>query len=112
MAEARSAQAGAKAASLLTCIDGPDAGIQPIGPSRATIVLLGIAGGLLLGFGVVFLTVPTARPDLAVTPADDLVSPPPRATAPVGPAVPIFPAGSLSLKQALYKIDKGLGIRD
>ena len=52
----------AKAASLLTCIDSPDAGIRPLGPSRAAIILLGIAGGLLLGFGVVFLTVPKAQP--------------------------------------------------
>ena len=47
LAEARAAQAGAKAASLLSCIDVPDAGIRPVGPSRAMIVLCGIAGGLL-----------------------------------------------------------------
>ncbi len=110
LAEARSAQAGAKAASLLTCIDSPDAGIRPVGPSRATIILLGIAGGLLLGFGVVFLTVPKAQPDPACAAGrTDLVSPPPRATATIGPVMPIFPAGSLSLKEALYKIDQGLG---
>ena len=112
LAEARSAQAGAKAASLLTCIDSPDAGIRPIGPSRATIILLGIAGGLLLGFGVVFLTTPKAQPDPAAPPADDLVLPPPRATATVGPVMPIFPVRSLSLKEALYKIDQGLAFRD
>ena len=110
LAEARSAEAGAKAASLLTCIDGPDAGIRPIGPSRAMIVLFGIAGGLLVGFGVLFLTVPTPQP--APAPASEPLSPSPRATAPVATAVPIFPAGSLSLKQALYKIDKDLGIRN
>ena len=58
LAEARAAHAAAKAASLLTCIDLPDAGIRPVSPGRATIILMGIAGGLLLGFGVVFLTVP------------------------------------------------------
>ncbi len=112
LAEARSAQAGAKAASLLTCIDSPDAGIRPLGPSRAAIILLGIAGGLLLGFGVVFLTVPKAQPGPAALPENQLVSLPQRATATIGPIMPIFPARSLSLKEALCKIDKGLGIRD
>jgi uncharacterized protein involved in exopolysaccharide biosynthesis len=112
LAEARSAQAGAKAASLLTCIDGPDAGLRPVGPSRAAIVLLGIAGGLLLGFGVVFLTAPAPRPAPAATEADQPVLPPQRATPPAASPLPIFPAGALSLKQALYKIDKGFGIRN
>jgi uncharacterized protein involved in exopolysaccharide biosynthesis len=57
LAEARVAQAGAKASSLIARIDLPDTGNNPVGPSRALIVLLGIAGGLLVGFGIVFLTV-------------------------------------------------------
>ena len=96
----------------MTCIDSPDAGIRPLGPSRAAIILLGIAGGLLLGFGVVFLTVPKAQPGPAALPENQLVSLPQRATATIGPIMPIFPARSLSLKEAVCKIDKGLGIRD
>jgi polysaccharide biosynthesis transport protein len=60
LAEARATSASAKAASLISRIDTPDAGIRPVGPSRAVIALGGILGGLLVGFGVVFLTVPMA----------------------------------------------------
>jgi len=59
LSEARAAQAGAKAASLISRIDTPDAGIYPVGPGRTTLALSGILGGLLVGFGVLFLVVPT-----------------------------------------------------
>ncbi len=116
LAEAHATHASAKAASLLSCIDVPDAGIRPVSPSRAMIVLAGIAGGLLVGFGVVFLTVPTRRrscrgsaadaaPAGKVMPADRLGRPLHSANGTIGPARPVFPAGSnLSLKQALHKI--------
>ena len=55
---ARSAKAAAQSASVLMPIDTPDAGVKPIGPSRATLMLGGIIGGLLLGMGVLFLTEP------------------------------------------------------
>jgi len=58
LAEARAARASAKATSLISRIDSPDAGIRPVGPGRITIALCGVAGGLLAGFGLVFLTVP------------------------------------------------------
>jgi len=58
LAEARAARASAKATSLISPIDAPDAGIRPVGPGRITIALCGVAGGLLAGFGLVFLTVP------------------------------------------------------
>ncbi len=61
LADARATHATAGATNLISPIDGPDAGTRPIGPSQAMIVLLGMAGGLLAGFGVVLLTVdPTA----------------------------------------------------
>ncbi|MCE5303940.1 MAG: hypothetical protein LLF97_12650 [Planctomycetaceae bacterium] len=60
LADARSASAGAAAASLINRIDVPDAGIRPIGPGRTLISLCGLMGGLLTGFGLVFLTIPTA----------------------------------------------------
>jgi uncharacterized protein involved in exopolysaccharide biosynthesis len=65
LAEARATRASAKAANLISRIDTPDAGIRPVGPSRAAIALCGVLGGLLAGFGVVFLTVPVN----AATPA-------------------------------------------
>jgi uncharacterized protein involved in exopolysaccharide biosynthesis len=58
LAEARAARCSATAASLLSRIDAPDAGIRPVGPGRITIALGGILGGLLTGFGLVFLAVP------------------------------------------------------
>ena len=80
LADARAAHASAKAASLLSCVDVPDAGVRPVSPSRALIVLAGIAGGLLLGFGVVFLDGSACRPLLAPRLASSL--PPDRATYP------------------------------
>jgi uncharacterized protein involved in exopolysaccharide biosynthesis len=125
LAEAHATHAGAKAASLISCIDVPDAGIRPVSPSRAMIVLAGIAGGLLVGFGVVFLTVQPAQTGAAAPPAlntvavDDSTAANHRAsprrgpTAAVVPAAPAFPAnGNLSLKQALHKIARqGTGTR-
>ncbi len=77
LADARATQAGAKAASLISRIDTPDAGIRPIGPGRATIALGGLLGGLLAGFGVLFLAVPTSAavpaPALSLVPAADNV---------------------------------------
>ncbi|MEN6407708.1 MAG: Wzz/FepE/Etk N-terminal domain-containing protein [Thermoguttaceae bacterium] len=59
LSDARSAGAGA-AASLINRIDVPNAGIRPIGPGRTLISLCGMVGGLLTGFGLVFMTIPTA----------------------------------------------------
>ncbi len=58
LAEARAARASATVASLISRIDAPDAGIRPVGPGRITIALGGVLGGLLTGFGLVFLAVP------------------------------------------------------
>jgi polysaccharide biosynthesis transport protein len=60
LAEARAARASAKAASLISRIDRPDAGIRPVGPGRIVIALCGVLGGVLAGFGIVFLSVPTS----------------------------------------------------
>jgi polysaccharide biosynthesis transport protein len=59
LAEAHAARASAKAASLISRIDSPDAGIRPVGPGRIVIALCGVLGGLLSGLGIVFLSVPT-----------------------------------------------------
>ncbi|HTQ40637.1 MAG TPA: hypothetical protein VMJ32_16565 [Pirellulales bacterium] len=57
LAESRASQAAALTASLIAAIDAPVAGDSPVGPGKTTIVLGGILGGLLLGLGIVFLTV-------------------------------------------------------
>ena len=58
LAEAQAVLAGAKVASLISTIDAPDAGAKPIGPGRAIIAMSGILGGLIIGLGVVFLSLP------------------------------------------------------
>lgn len=65
LAEARATQAGAKSASLIQVLDEPQTGEFPLGPSRTTIALGGMLGGLFTGWGLVFLTVqpvPTEHP--------------------------------------------------
>jgi polysaccharide biosynthesis transport protein len=93
LAEARAAGASAKAASLLSRIDAPDAGIRPIGPSRALIALCGVLGGLLAGLGVLFLTVPTSAVVPALAPSVASNGHARRAA-----------AGHLSVKQALQTL--------
>lgn len=58
LAEARASEATAHTASLLSRIDTPDTGAYPVGPSRTMIVAGGVAGGLVLGLGLLFLTIP------------------------------------------------------
>ena len=62
LAEARASQASAYSASLISRIDAPETGANPIGPGRSTIVLGGAAGGLLLGWAILFLTVQSSQP--------------------------------------------------
>ena len=57
LADARASQAAAQAASLITRLDQPQTPLHTGGPSKASIVLLGVVGGLLTGIGIVFLTV-------------------------------------------------------
>jgi len=62
LAAAQAAQIGAQSAGLLTFVESPVAGRDPVGPSRISIVLLGIVAGLVTGASVLFLTVPVKRP--------------------------------------------------
>ena len=57
LSEARISQASAAATSLISPLDSAEAGIDPIGPSRALIVLVGIVGGLMAGIGILLLSV-------------------------------------------------------
>ncbi len=60
LTNARSSSASAKAASLITAVDGPDTGASPVSPAGWIVVLGGLLGGLLTGVGVVLLTAPAA----------------------------------------------------
>lgn len=64
LSAARSAQAAAQSASVITFVDTPVVGNQPLGPSRATILLVGLIGGLATGLSVLFLTVPGSRTEV------------------------------------------------
>ncbi len=55
---ARGAKAAAQIASIITLIDTPDAGVKPVGPSRAVTGIAGVFGGLIFGLGVLFLSLP------------------------------------------------------
>ena len=55
LADARARQAGARSSSVISRIDGVEAGVRPVGPSRRTITAAGGVCGLVLGFGFVFL---------------------------------------------------------
>ncbi len=80
LADARARQAGAHSASLISRIDGVEAGVRPIGPARKTVAAAGGVGGLLLGFGFVFLfanpqSIPVAVPAFRSKLADVIHAP-------------------------------------
>ena len=81
-AEAQAARASAKATSLISRIDTPDAGTGPVGPGRILLALCGVLAGLLAGVGILFLAVPVAAPT----------------------AVPAAANGHASLRHALGKL--------
>ena len=105
LSEARASQASARAASLITPIDVPDAGIKPVGPGRVVIALCGVFGGLLSGFGLVFLAIPTGTPTPQAEPVNG------RALTGNGTAPWFLPSpkanGHLTFKQALQRVSSG-----
>jgi hypothetical protein len=72
LADARAHQAGALSASVINRIDGVEAGVHPIGPGRKAITLAGGLGGLIFGFGLVFLF---GNPNSTVSQAASVVTP-------------------------------------
>jgi uncharacterized protein involved in exopolysaccharide biosynthesis len=104
LAEARAARASAKAASLISRIDTPDAGIRPVGPGRMVIALCGVLGGMLAGFGVVFLSVPTTT----TAGSQPAIASSGRATLTTSTVwlvkAPVCTNGHLSLNRALHKL--------
>ncbi len=105
LAEARAARAGTQAASLISRIDSPEAGINPIGPGRSTIAMAGIVGGLLAGLGIVLLSAPSSQPVVvAEESAQSVQQAVGVASVPMSITPATEPVGDLSFKQALQKI--------
>ncbi len=105
LAEARASQAAAHTASLLSRIDAPQAGLFPLGPSRAAIIAAGCGGGLLAGLGVLLLTVPIVVGGHRVAEGATSTAEAAMLGAATTEAL-AGSAGSLSFKQALSKIDQ------
>ncbi len=59
LADTRANQSSSRSSSVVNRIGDPDRPTSPMGPSRATIGLLGLAGGLLTGLAILYLTVPS-----------------------------------------------------
>lgn len=70
LADAQASQAVASKCSLIDLIGVADTGSRPVGPGRLIISLLGLAGGLIAGLGVLVLTIPVA----AVAPAQEAMN--------------------------------------
>lgn len=58
LSQARANKAAADAATVITMLDEPILGDRPVGLSKTAIILTGLVGGLVVGFGLIFLTVP------------------------------------------------------
>jgi uncharacterized protein involved in exopolysaccharide biosynthesis len=110
LSDARASQAAARTASLIAQIDLPDTGNRPVGLSRGMIVLMGLAGGLLAGLGLLFLTVQPGHlatesqraTGVTPVPLDSPSQPVPAVKANGKPA--LQPSGGLSLRRALERI--------
>ncbi len=99
LSEARATHASARATSLIDRIDGADTGTNPVGPGRKIILLAGILGGLIIGLGVVFLTVQPVSSAPAVQPLE--VSPQVRPSTHLNGRLP---HGKLTFKEALDRL--------
>ncbi len=106
LAEVRISQASAAATSLISPLDSAEAGIDPIGPGRAVIVLAGIVGGLITGLGILLLTVQPANSAAPINSGSLPAGLPGNPAAAAGSASqkPTSPSDSLSLTEALDKL--------
>jgi hypothetical protein len=65
LSDALASQEGAQSAKLISRLDSPETGPKPAGPDKAVIQLAGLVGGLVVGFGVLLLTVPPTAAQVA-----------------------------------------------
>ncbi len=104
LADARSSQAAARSASLITLLDTPDVGSKPVSLSKNIIMAGGFVGGVAAGLGLLLLTVPTApAPTPVAMPEWQQVAMLPAAMRQDGAEL-LGPRGGLSLRQAINKI--------
>ncbi len=61
LAKVEASQAVAQKCSLINRIGTPDTGAKPVGPGRTLIALAGIAAGMMIGLGILFVTVPAPK---------------------------------------------------
>jgi uncharacterized protein involved in exopolysaccharide biosynthesis len=104
LADARARQAGAHSASVISRIDGVEAGVRPVGPARKTVAAAGGFGGLLFGFGLVFLfasPVPVAFDNAATGNSGNVV-----ATGTVAPPISTY-TNSAAVTPAKYASVEG-----
>ena len=66
LADARGNRLATDASSQISLINEPDTGSRPVDPGTLAIVAAGIAGGLAIGIGIVFLTVHPSAPAIPV----------------------------------------------
>jgi len=62
LSEAKAKAMGAVSASLISRIDGPQVGAYPVGPSRSSLLLVGLLGGFVFGAGTLLVTVHPVQP--------------------------------------------------
>ncbi|HEX6962706.1 MAG TPA: Wzz/FepE/Etk N-terminal domain-containing protein [Lacipirellula sp.] len=87
LSTAKAAEAAARSGSLVTRIDRPETGPYPAGPGRTVVTAAGGVGGLMLGLGLLFLTVGGPPPE-STRSAAPLVA---RRTAPPAPVEEMWP---------------------
>jgi len=127
LADARARQAGALSASVISRIDGVEAGVRPVGPSRKTITAASGVGGLVLGLGLVFLFAnpisPTTDPAVAATtnhtqtssPAAPPVRPrvaPPNSMRPNPPASPPANGATITTANTNFGMFQGMTLEE
>lgn len=61
LADARATVAAAQSASLISFLDAPEIGDRPVGPGKTAILTACGAGGLMAGFGLLFLVNPLGQ---------------------------------------------------
>jgi uncharacterized protein involved in exopolysaccharide biosynthesis len=66
LADARGNRLATDASSQISLINEPDTGSRPVDPGMLAIIAAGIAGGLAIGIGIVFLTVHPSAPAIPV----------------------------------------------
>lgn len=61
LANVEASRAVSQKCSLINRIGTPDTGAKPVGPGRTMIALGGIAAGVVIGLGILFVTLPAPR---------------------------------------------------